>query len=129
MPGPSKSLFVGFVNSGSKGQNMNVIVLSHLRWNFVFQRPQHVMTRCARANRVFFWEEPVFDAEASFLEVRNTEFDVLVIVPHLPEGLASEQVCRVQEWLLAGLMQEYAIEDYVLWYYTPMALGFTRHLR
>ena len=108
---------------------MNVIVLSHLRWNFVFQRPQHLMTRCARKNRVFFWEEPIFDAESSFLEVRKTEFNIRVIVPHLPKGLSSRQVSRVQECLLAGLMQQYRIEDYILWYYTPMALDFTQHLQ
>jgi UDP-galactopyranose mutase len=108
---------------------MDVIVFSHLRWNFVFQRPQHLMTRCGRANRVFFWEEPIFDTESSFLEVRKAEFNVSVVVPHLPEGLSGDQVCHLQEWFLTGLMQRQCIKDYVLWYYTPMALKFTRHLR
>ena len=44
-----------------------LICLSHLRWNFVFQRPQHLMTRCSKANRVFFWEEPIFDSDAMFV--------------------------------------------------------------
>ena len=43
--------------------NPDLICLSHLRWNFVFQRPQHLMSRFARDRRVFFVEEPVFDAE------------------------------------------------------------------
>ena len=35
-----------------------LICFSHLRWNFVFQRPQHLMSRFAEARRVIFWEEP-----------------------------------------------------------------------
>ncbi len=108
---------------------MDVIVLSHLRWNFVFQRPQHLMTRCALTNRVFFWEEPIMDAESSFLEVQQAQPNIHVIVPHVPKGLSSDQVCRLQEWLLAGLMQQHSIKNYILWYYTPMALDFTRQLQ
>jgi len=37
----------------------DLICLSHLRWNFVYQRPQHLMSRCARERRVFFIEEPI----------------------------------------------------------------------
>lgn len=107
---------------------MNVIVLSHLRWNFVFQRPQHLMRRCARVSRVFFWEEPIFDAESSFLEVRKIEFNLNVIVPHLPKGLSSDQVACVQESMLSGLIQQHSLRDYVLWFYTPMAVDFTRQL-
>ena len=39
----------------------DVVCLSHLRWDFVFQRPQHLLTRFARDRRVFFVEEPIFD--------------------------------------------------------------------
>src|SRR5688572_8603667 len=35
----------------------DVICFSHLRWQFVFQRPQHLLTRCARKRRVFYIEE------------------------------------------------------------------------
>ena len=35
-----------------------LICFSHLRWNFVFQRPQHLMSRFARERRVIYWEEP-----------------------------------------------------------------------
>jgi hypothetical protein len=50
----------------------DVICFSHLRWDFVFQRPQHLMTRFARTHRVFFIEEPVFDAGTPSLEVIDT---------------------------------------------------------
>ena len=35
----------------------DVVCLSHLRWDFVWQRPQHLVSRCARSRRVFFFEE------------------------------------------------------------------------
>lgn len=107
---------------------MNVIVLSHLRWNFVFQRPQHLMRRCARTNHVFFWEEPIFDAESSFLEVRKAESNLNVVVPHLPAGLSGDEVACVQESMLSRLIQQHSLKDYILWFYTPMATDFTRQL-
>lgn len=37
----------------------NIIVMSHLRWNFVHQRPQHLLSRLAAHYRILFFEEPV----------------------------------------------------------------------
>jgi glycosyltransferase involved in cell wall biosynthesis len=105
----------------------DVICLSHLRWNFVFQRPQHLLTRCAREHRIFFVEEPLFEAGEPSLRVQ-TAGDVTVVVPLLPEGLSSEQCVQLQRTLLDDFIHAKDVRDYVLWYYTPMALGFTRHL-
>ena len=60
----------------------DLICLSHLRWNFVFQRPQHLMVRFARNRRVFYVEEPIFDAEVPRVDVTTGE--VHVVTPHLP---------------------------------------------
>ena len=61
----------------------DILCLSHLRWRFVFQRPQHLLSRCARTHRVFFFEEPEFDSAVTYLEVTRDETGVFVIVPHL----------------------------------------------
>ena len=62
----------------------DVICLSHLRWNFVFQRPQHLMTRCARERRVYFVEEPVLEAAAQpRLRIERSD-GVTVVCPVLP---------------------------------------------
>src|SRR4051812_42179136 len=48
----------------SKNKSLNgidLICFSHLRWNFVFQRPQHLLSRFAKKQRVFFIEEPIFE--------------------------------------------------------------------
>src|SRR5207253_5282368 len=54
-------------------QPSNLICFSHLRWNFVFQRPQHLMCRFARDMRVTYWEEPVDigPRETAYLKVRD----------------------------------------------------------
>ena len=36
-----------------------LLCLSHLRWSFVYQRPQHLMSRFARDFNVLFAEEPI----------------------------------------------------------------------
>lgn len=48
----------------------DVVCLSHLRWGFVYQRPQHLLSRFAKYGRVFFVEEPIFeDSQALRLDV------------------------------------------------------------
>jgi UDP-galactopyranose mutase len=106
----------------------DVVCLSHLRWDFVFQRPQHLLTRCARNHRVFFIEEPLFDSAALRLDLETRQNGVRVGVPHLPAGLQPEQYEALQATLLDELLAAHQVSEYVLWYYTPMALGFSRHL-
>src|SRR5215813_11609511 len=68
----------------------DLVCVSHLRWDFVYQRPQHLMSRCARERRIFFIEEPVFGNSSMRFDMRETESGVNVVVPHLPDGLRSE---------------------------------------
>ncbi len=69
-------------------QPTTLICFSHLRWNFVFQRPQHLMSRFARDMDVIYWEEPVEigPRETAYLQVREAEDapNVRIVVPHLP---------------------------------------------
>jgi UDP-galactopyranose mutase len=106
----------------------DLLCLSHLRWNFVFQRPQHLMTRWARDRRVFFFEEPIFRAGINpHLEIERS-LSVTVVVPHLPQTLSVQRSAAALRVLVDELMRSEAINDYVTWYYTPMALTFTDHL-
>ena len=105
----------------------DLVCLSHLRWNYVFQRPHHLMTRFARERRVFFFEELVASDDVR-LEVEQTDEGVFVAKPYGPVDTPRRQLDRVQQTLLDELMVEYEIEDYALWFYAPMAASFTRHL-
>lgn len=102
---------------------MDVICYSHLRWNFVYQRPQHLMSRFVKHFRVFFVEEPVFDdCEKEFLDNTLSPEGVWVIVPHLPHGLTEIEIQDSTEKLLEGFFNYFQVNEYFFWYYTPMAL-------
>ena len=107
---------------------IDLVCFSHLRWDFVYQRPQHLLSRFANDRRVFYIEEPVFANSSMRLEVRETDDDVYVVVPQLPDGLRSEiAITAVMREMIYKLFLDHAIDDYVFWYYTPMALRFTSH--
>ena len=114
---------------GETGET-DLVVFSHLRWDFVYQRPQHLLSRCAKKRRVFFVEEPIFGKCSMRLDVREADPGVHVVVPHLPEGLRSEvAINAVMKDLTRQLFLAHGINEYIFWYYTPMALRFTDHLK
>ena len=101
----------------------DIICFSHLRWNFVYQRPQHLMSRFAKQTRVFFIEEPWFDAEhTSHLQLEHKE-NLTIIIPHIQQGLSNEECTFQQVNLLRDLFEQENITNYYFWYYTPMALA------
>ncbi|HYE75453.1 MAG TPA: glycosyltransferase family 1 protein, partial [Blastocatellia bacterium] len=117
------------LNIPLSSQAPDLICLSHLRWDFVYQRPQHLMSRFARERRVFFIEEPIFDSKVPKLDVSVRSGGVTVVVPHLPQGLSEKEYRALQQSLLLDeLFLEHEINNYVCWYYTPMALAFTQYL-
>jgi UDP-galactopyranose mutase len=108
----------------------DLVCFSHLRWDFVYQRPQHLLSRAARDRRVFFVEEPVFGNCSMRLDIHERGNGVRVVVPHLPDGLRSEiATSAVLKEMIHRLFLEQGVRDYVLWYYTPMALEVTNHLK
>jgi glycosyltransferase involved in cell wall biosynthesis len=107
---------------------MDFTVFSHLRWNFVFQRPQHLMTRCSEQSHVSFWEEPLFDATSGFVEVREVNPKLKVAVPHLPGGLSEPEIHNLQHCLLQQFMSQNGIRQPICWYYNPLATHFTRDI-
>lgn len=106
----------------------DLVCFSHLRWDFVYQRPNHLMARAARDRRVFFVEEPLFGQCAEARLESTVRGGVCVVTPHLPAGLAPAAVTRTMADLMAKLFVDQRIEAPNLWYYSPMALGWTRHL-
>ncbi|MFL6201006.1 MAG: glycosyltransferase family 1 protein [Thermoanaerobaculia bacterium] len=119
--------FRGLAASDSEARP-DLVCLSHLRWDFVWQRPQHLMSRFARDRRVFFVEEPIREDTEPRLEVSEKQGGVKVAVPHLPHGLSPEQAEAAQAGLLRDLLEEHEVAEYVLWYYTPMAVAFAEEL-
>ncbi|GGK60100.1 glycosyltransferase family 1 protein [Rufibacter glacialis] len=105
-----------------------IICLSHLRWDFVYQRPQHLLSRFAKHTRLFFFEEPYFSDNAQpRLEMQERENGrVTIVVAHLPHGLTPEESDAKQVELLNAFMADHDLTKTVFWYYTPMALEISR---
>ena len=99
-----------------------LIVFCHLRWDFVFQRPQHLMTRLAEHYNILFVEEPMHTEGQARLEKMAVAPNITVYRPHTPIhqwGFHDDQLPTLQN-LLADLVPEG--ERPVVWFYTPMAL-------
>lgn len=108
----------------------DIICFSHLRWNFVFQRPQHLMSRFSKYARVFIIEECIKDAvQEPYLELNNPVSDLWVATPHLKEEMTAEDAYACQKELIDQLFRERSIDNFISWYYTPMSLYFSAHLQ
>jgi UDP-galactopyranose mutase len=116
--------------AGQPGETL--ICFSHLRWDFVFQRPQHLMTRFARTRRVFYFEEPcgydVGQTEPDLWMQTCERSGVIRVVPRVPTGLSERELEDTIRRLLDRMLVTEGVRRPVLWYYTPMMLGFSRHL-
>jgi UDP-galactopyranose mutase len=106
-----------------------IIVFCHLRWDFVYQRPQQLLSRLARHYRVLFVEEPVFEAGAPRIEQSEPVPGVTVCRPHTPvqaAGFHDDQIPLLQP-LLAKLAPPGTAP--IVWFYTPMALPLLQELQ
>lgn len=78
--------------------------------------------------KVYYVEEPIFDAVEDALEISKPGESLWVVVPHLREGLKEEEIIARQKELLAKFFIQNDITQYFFWYYTPMALPISEHL-
>ncbi|HLN20856.1 MAG TPA: glycosyltransferase family 1 protein [Bacteroidales bacterium] len=122
-----KDVLNGFHSKNIK----DIICFAHLRWNFVFQRPQHLLSRWANEARVFYIEEPLRgNFESNYLKTiysSNGE-KLTVITPYLKDNMTESEVNQFMEESVNHIIRWYQVKDYMLWYLTPMAVEFSFHL-
>ena len=109
----------------------HLIVFSHLRWEFVFQRPQHLLSRLARDYHIVFVEEPVHGSGPAYLERTTPADGIEVLRAHTPVehwGFHDDQLAALQP-MIAGYLADRRIDDYLVWFYTPMALPMLGELK
>ena len=105
-----------------------IVVFSHLRWGFVWQRPQQFLSRFAKKHQVLFFEEPFFDRpegsepELTFHQVMP---NVTVACPHMAQSWATNPAMPEKLREFVGKAIDYMNEDGafdkpLLWYYSPM---------
>lgn len=129
----TNSIFKNNNGQSLDGQSHNpstLICFSHLRWDFVYQRPQHLLSRFATMYTVYFVEEPYHDAQGEPTLSFTPKADNLWIVrPHLPAWVSNEETERLQKNLLDKFLKSKNLDDLIFWYYTPMALTFSGHIK
>jgi UDP-galactopyranose mutase len=109
----------------------SLVVFSHLRWSFVVQRPQHLMTRLAHRYAIHFIEEPVHCEGPAHWARHEPVPGVTVWVPHTPvnaPGFADAQHPALQR-LLARAAAPMGLAGAIVWLYTPMALPLAQRLK
>lgn len=101
----------------------DLVCFSHLRWDFVYQRPQHLMSRFGRTRRVLYIEEPIFEATPEpQLRITPRSGRVEVIVPVLDEGTDARSAILIQHALITDHIQRTCSPAPTFWFQTPMAL-------
>jgi UDP-galactopyranose mutase len=105
--------------------DFDIVVFSHLRWRWVYQRPQHLLTRLAKDHRVWYMEEPVTeDTGKPWLETEDVAHNVSVARPHMRAEypfFIGDQLPVLTE-LTRDLLAERGVERVALWLFTPMPL-------
>lgn len=111
-------------------RNTPLICFSHLRWDFVLQRPQHLMGRFASERAVFFFEEFIpTDHHLAYLEIHPFEGTTVKSVrPRIPHWWSEADRERALSRLLDDLLAMYGAARPILWFYTPTMFGFARHV-
>jgi glycosyltransferase involved in cell wall biosynthesis len=106
-------------------RDYDIVVFSHLRWGFVYQRPQHLLSRLALQSQVFFIEEPMYEPGVEpYLECSNPALNVLVFRLHTPidaPGFHDNHLPLLIP-MIQEMLHEEGVKEYVAWLYTPMAV-------
>ena len=106
-----------------------LIVQSHLRWDFVWQRPQQLLSRLARTAPVLFVEEPIFldDAATDRLEITMPDKNIIRAVPRLrasTRGDYDASIAIVRDLVIGEIGPQGRLDglfsNAVQWFYTPM---------
>lgn len=105
-----------------------IVVFSHLRWGFVWQRPQQFLSRFARKHAILFVEEPLMDLPADSsprMELHQVMPNVTVACPHCPAdwNKRTDLTEHLRTWVREAIDQvntRGVFDRPLLWYYSPM---------
>ncbi|MGX9147955.1 glycosyltransferase family 1 protein [Mesorhizobium sp. 128a] len=106
-----------------------LLCFSHLRWNFVYQRPQHILTLASKSQNVVYFEEPLVETVVQpTMRANQISPSITVVTPILPVGAGPADAARMQRKFVDQLVAATPQQLLTLWYYTPMALPFSEHV-
>ncbi|MFZ5656005.1 MAG: glycosyltransferase [Pseudomonadota bacterium] len=108
-------------------ENFPIIVHCHLRWDFVWQRPQQIFSRLAQQHRVLFIEDPVIADGEPRLDLTEPYPNVVRLVPQIPQHLAvnADRDAEIFYPLIRRALDEHPLlagrfEQPLQWFYSPM---------
>ena len=108
-------------------QSFPLIVHSHLRWDFVWQRPQQILSRLAKHHPILFLEEPVLSHDEAALEISEPHPNVVRVIPRLRQADMADADAQaravlplVQQALRSHPLCAGRFEQPVQWFYSPM---------
>jgi beta-glucosidase/6-phospho-beta-glucosidase/beta-galactosidase/glycosyltransferase involved in cell wall biosynthesis len=119
--------------SARKNDNYGIIVFCHLRWGFVWQRPQQFVSRYAKKHPVLFIEEPLFDLKDvdARLFLHRVMPNVVVACPHFRESDAKDKkkvmdgIIKFARQAVKVLNDDGEFNSPILYYYNPMDVGWS----
>ena len=129
VPSPANLVAERNARSGRRDTGRHgIVVFSHLRWGFVWQRPQQFLSRFAKKHPILFVEEPFFDVKeggAARLEIHAVMPNVTVACPHCPASWATDPSLpdKLRAWANEAIEAVNDSGDFdapLLWYYSPM---------
>src|SRR4029078_9994213 len=101
------SLSVGFDSTDDKfTDRYGIVVFSHLRWGFVWQRPQQFLSRFAKKHPILFVEEPFFDQP----EGSEPRVDLYRVMPNVTVATPHCSVAWARDPKLPSKLREFTQE-------------------
>ncbi|HSV15656.1 MAG TPA: family 1 glycosylhydrolase, partial [Tepidisphaeraceae bacterium] len=116
------------IDDSKSTDKYGIVVFSHLRWGFVWQRPQQFLSRFAKKHKILFVEEPFFDLKEGSeprIDYHKVMPNVTVVTPHVSKewNRSPKMPAKLREFTRTAIdaMNESGEFDRpLLWYYSPM---------
>jgi glycosyltransferase involved in cell wall biosynthesis len=127
-PGASNAASAAVSGAANDGRDdFPIIVHCHLRWDFVWQRPQQIFSRLAANHRVLFIEDPVIADGEPHLAIDEPYPNVVRVIPQIPRELAINADKDAEIFLpqLRTALRTHPLlagrfDRAVHWFYSPM---------
>lgn len=108
-----------------QNRSFSIVAHSHLRWDFVWQRPQQIFSRLARDHHVLFVEEPVHEPGEPHLRIVEAQPNIVRAIPVFPDAQGMDAHCEALLPLLRHAMATHPLlagrfSSVVQWFYSPM---------
>lgn len=97
----------------------DMIVFCHLRWDFVYQRPQHIISRMSEQYKILVVEEPIHGGDKASYELEQINPNLSVLKPKV------DSIAEIKDVL--NLLNIHEIDT--AWFYSPAFVDLIPYLK